>query len=213
MTSLPPQLLVMDVDSTFINEEVIDLIAAHAGVGDKVATITERAMAGEIDFAESLAERVALLTGLSSTVLDDVRASITLTEGAADLVAWVQKNGGRVALVSGGFTDVIRPLAQSLGITEVHANEFKITDGHLTGRTQGRVVDPSAKAQIFSELVVKYGCDAARTVAIGDGANDIGMITCAGLGVAFCAKPALVEAADAVISTRDLRQVIDLLRD
>lgn len=212
-TSWPPQLLVMDVDSTFINEEVIDLIAAHAGVGDQVADITERAMAGELDFAASLAERVVLLAGLSTAVLDEVRASITLTDGAADLVAWVRSKGGRVALVSGGFTDVIRPLAQSLGIDEVHANEFEITDGNLTGRTQGRVVDPSAKARIFSELVAKYDCDVARTVAIGDGANDIGMISAAGLGIAFCAKPALVEAADAVISTRDLAQVIDLLGD
>ncbi|MCF2588078.1 phosphoserine phosphatase SerB [Brevibacterium sp. UCMA 11752] len=205
------QLLVMDVDSTFINEEVIDLIAVHAEVGAQVADITERAMAGQLDFAASLAERVALLKGLPVSVLHEVRAQITLTEGARELVAAVQSGGGVVALVSGGFTQIIAPVAESMGITEVYANGLDSDEGLLTGVTSGRVIDPSAKAEIFAQLSSKYGCDRARTVAIGDGANDIGMIQAAGLGVAFCAKPALVAAADASVTNRDLREVLTLI--
>ncbi|SMX73555.1 phosphoserine phosphatase [Brevibacterium sp. 239c] len=207
------QLLVMDVDSTFINEEVIDLIAVHANVGDQVAEITERAMAGQLDFAASLAERVALLNGLPVTVLDEVRAQITLTQGAREVVAAVQSDGGVVALVSGGFTQIIAPVAKSLGITEVFANGLDSQDGLLTGVTSGRVIDPSAKAEIFGQLAQKYDCDPRRTVAIGDGANDIGMIQAAGLGVAFCAKPALVAAADAAVNKRDLREVLTLIEE
>ncbi|AZL09505.1 MAG: phosphoserine phosphatase SerB [Brevibacterium aurantiacum] len=205
------QLLVMDVDSTFINEEVIDLIAVHAEVGAQVADITERAMAGQLDFAASLAERVALLKGLPVSVLDEVRAQITLTQGARELVAAVQSGGGVVALVSGGFTQIIAPVAEAMGITEVFANGLDSHDGLLTGVTSGRVIDPSAKAEIFSQLIPKYDCDPARTVAVGDGANDIGMIQAAGLGVAFCAKPALVAAADAAVTNRDLREVLTLI--
>lgn len=205
------QLLVMDVDSTFINEEVIDLIAAHAGVGEKVADITERAMAGELDFSASLAERVALLEGLPETVLDEVREQITLTPGAADLVAAVHSTGGQVALVSGGFTAIIAPVAAELGITDVFANGLGVEHGRLTGRTSGRVIDPSAKAAIFEDLLSAGGFDRAASVAIGDGANDIGMIRAAGLGIAFCAKPALVEAADASVTTRDLREVLTII--
>lgn len=207
----PVQLLVMDVDSTFINEEVIDLIAAHAGVGDQVADITERAMAGELDFAASLAERVALLKGLPESVLDEVREQITLTAGARELVAAVHEAGGQVALVSGGFTAIIAPVAAELGITDVFANGLAAEDGQLTGRTSGRVIDPGAKAEIFEDLLAAGSYDRAATVAIGDGANDIGMIRAAGLGVAFCAKPALVAAADAAVETRDLREVLGLI--
>lgn len=205
------QLLVMDVDSTFINEEVIDLIATYAEVGAQVADITERAMAGELDFAASLAARVGLLKGLPVSVLDEVRKQITLTQGARELVAAVQSAGGVVALVSGGFIPIIAPVAAELSITEVFANGLESVDGLLTGVTSGRVIDPSAKAEIFGDLVRRYECDPARTVAIGDGANDIGMIRAAGLGVAFCAKPALVEAADASVDKRDLREVLTLL--
>ncbi|MGC3021152.1 MULTISPECIES: phosphoserine phosphatase SerB [unclassified Brevibacterium] len=208
---LPVRLLVMDVDSTFINEEVIDLIAAHAGVGDQVAAITERAMAGELDFAASLAERVALLAGLPETVLDEVREQITLTEGARQLVAAVHDAGGRVALVSGGFTAIIAPVAAELGITDVFANGLEVVEGHLTGRTSGRVIDPSAKAEIFEDLLAAGEYDRAESVAIGDGANDIGMIEAAGVGVAFCAKPALVAAADVSVSTRNLREVLTIV--
>lgn len=207
----PVQLLVMDVDSTFINEEVIDLIADHAGVGDRVADITERAMAGELDFAASLAERVSLLAGLPVTVIDEVRERITLTEGATELVTAVQEAGGIVALVSGGFTSVIAPRAADLGITEVHANGLQVADGRLTGLTEGPVIDPAAKAEILSALVAAHDCDPERTVAIGDGANDIGMIARAGLGVAFCAKPALVAAADVAVTERDLRAALRYL--
>lgn len=209
----PIQLLVMDVDSTFINEEVIDLIAGYAEVGPQVADITERAMAGQLDFAASLAERVALLKGLPVSVLDEVREQISLTTGARELVAAVQSAGGTVALVSGGFTPIIAPVAAELGITEVHANGLEIQDGTLTGRTSGRVIDPRAKTEIFADLVQSYGCDQARTVAIGDGANDIGMIQAAGLGVAFCAKPALVAAADASLTNRDLSEVLTLVEE
>ncbi|MGC2974951.1 phosphoserine phosphatase SerB [Brevibacterium sp. FAM 25378] len=210
-SQIPVQLLVMDVDSTFINEEVIDLIAAHAGVGDQVAAITERAMAGELDFAASLAERVALLSGLPETVLDEVREQITLTEGAADLVAAVHSSRGQVALVSGGFTAIIAPVAAQSGITDVFANGLEVVDGHLTGRTSGRVIDPSAKAEIFEDLLAAGGYDRAASVAIGDGANDIGMIEAAGLGIAFCAKPALVKAADESVTKRDLREVLTII--
>lgn len=207
------QLLVMDVDSTFINEEVIDLIAVHANVGEQVADITERAMAGQLDFTASLAERVALLKGLPVSVLDEVRAQITLTPGARELVAAVQSGGGVVALVSGGFTQIIAPVAAEMGITEVFANGLESEGGLLTGVTSGRVIDPSAKAEIFGQLAHRYDCDPARTVAIGDGANDIGMIRAAGLGVAFCAKPALVAAADASVDNRDLREVLTLIEE
>lgn len=202
----------MDVDSTFINEEVIDLIAAHAGVGEKVADITERAMAGHLDFAQSLAERVALLAGLPVSVLDDVRSQISLTEGAEDLVAAVLEAGGHVALVSGGFTPIIAPVAARLGIDDVFANGLEVENEHLTGRTSGRVIDPGAKAEIFADLMDEHDCVPEATVAIGDGANDIGMIRAAGLGVAFCAKPALVEVADASVTTRDLREVLRLIQ-
>lgn len=207
----PPQLLVMDVDSTFINEEVIDLIAEHAEVGAQVADITERAMRGELDFAQSLGERVGLLAGLETSVLDEVRSRITLTEGARELVEFVQAHSGVVALVSGGFLEVITPIAHELGITEVYANGFETADDTLTGRTSGRVIDPSAKAAIFAELSEKYHCSPELTVAIGDGANDIGMIRAAGLGIAFCAKPALVAAADVSITERNLTEVLRLL--
>lgn len=210
-SALPVQLLVMDVDSTFINEEVIDLIAVHAEVGAQVADITERAMAGQLDFAASLAERVALLKGLPASVLDEVRAQISLTEGARELVAAVQSAGGVVALVSGGFTPIIAPVAAKLGITEVYANGLESDDGRLSGVTSGRVIDPAAKAEIFAQLSRTYECDPAHTVAIGDGANDIEMIQAAGLGIAFCAKPALVAAADAAVANRDLREVLTLI--
>ncbi|GAA4285498.1 hypothetical protein GCM10022261_30290 [Brevibacterium daeguense] len=207
LSRIAPKLVVMDVDSTFLNEEVIELIAEHAGVRDEVAAVTDRAMRGELDFAASLRERVAALAGLPSSVLDEVREAVTLTAGVEAFVASVQEAGGVVGLVSGGFAEVVVPIAARLGIDEVLANRLEVVDGRLTGRVDGPIVDRAAKAAQLESLCGKYGVDIRYTVAIGDGANDADMITAAGFGVAFCAKPALVEVADASLTVRRMDAV------
>lgn len=203
----PPQLVIMDVDSTFINEEVIDLLADQAGVGEQVARVTEAAMRGELDFAESLHARVQTLAGLDESVLAATAERVTYTPGVPEFVARVQAAGGRVALVSGGFTPIVRALAEPLGITDVLANHLQVEAGKLTGRVTGQIVDKHVKVATLARLVEAYGLDAARTVAIGDGSNDALMIGQAALGVAFCAKPALREVADVALDVRDMRAV------
>ena len=205
------QIFLLDVDSTLINEEVIDLIAAKAGVSQEVSQITSSAMAGEIDFSESLLRRVSLLAGLSVSALDEVRKSITLTKGAAELVSALQARGDIVAVVSGGFTEVISPLLTTLKISRFRANSLEIIEGKLSGKVQGKIIDRRAKADFLNEIVASSGIPISNTVAIGDGANDIDMIQSAGIGIAFCAKPALIEVADRVISTRDLREVLKVI--
>lgn len=207
LSEAPPQLVLMDVDSTFLNEEVIELIAAHAGVREEVARITDEAMRGELDFAASLRARVAALAGLPESVLAEVREQVTLTAGVPELVAAVQGAGGVVALVSGGFAEVVVPVAAELGIGEVLANRLAVREGVLTGEVEGRIIDRRAKADQLRVLCEQLDIDPEHTVAIGDGANDAEMVEAAGFGIAFCAKPALAEVADAVLTVRRMDAV------
>lgn len=206
-----PMLLVMDVDSTLIQAEVIELIAEHAGTREEVAAVTEAAMRGELDFAQSLHARVATLAGLDLEVLERVRQTVPLTPGARTLVGAFHERGWPVGLVSGGFVEVVGPLAASLGITHVRANELESEGGRLTGRVHGEVVDRRAKEQFLRELAAEHGIPMERTVAVGDGANDLDMVGAAGTGVAFCAKPALREGADVAVDEPDLALVLDAL--
>ncbi|MBF0686228.1 MAG: phosphoserine phosphatase SerB [Cellulomonas sp.] len=196
------RLVVMDVDSTLITGEVVEMLAGHAGSRPVVAEITERAMRGEIDFAQSLRERVATLAGLPVSVFDDVLAEVELTPGAVELVAELQGRGWPVGLVSGGFMEVARPLATRLGITRVHANRLEVRDGVLTGRVDGPVVDRAAKAATLAAWALELGLPMSRTVAIGDGANDLDMLAAAATGIAFNAKPVVAQAADVAVAGR-----------
>lgn len=204
-------LVVMDVDSTLIQDEVIDLLADEAGTHAQVAEITERAMAGELDFAASLTARVALLEGLPADVIDRVRDRITLTPGARTLCRTLRNLGYRVALVSGGFTEVIAPLAVELGVDHVRANTLEVVDGHLTGKVVGAIVDRAGKRAALEELALEYGIPMSRTIAIGDGANDADMLQAAGLGIAFNGKAAARDAADSSVSVPYLDSVLYLM--
>jgi phosphoserine phosphatase len=205
------KLVQLDVDSTLISQEVIDLLAMKAGVADKVIAITESAMRGEIDFAESLQARVALLKGLPATALVEVQKEITLTPGAQNLIATLQSLGHTVSVVSGGFIDVIEPLLIDLKITLYKANKLEVVDGLLTGKTLGPIIDRAAKAQALHEFASSEGVSMEQTIAIGDGANDLDMIAAAGLGIAFNAKPAVRAAADASVNNPYLDSVLYLL--
>ena len=165
------RLFLFDVDSTLINEEVIELIAAYAGVEKEVAQITERAMAGELDFAASLRERVSLLSGISSDALLQVGKRVTLTNGAVELIASIHDAGDVAAVVSGGFFEVITPIMKQLGINDYLANTLEVSNGHLTGKVSGKIVDREAKAAFLNKLRIKYA--PTQTIAVGDGANDI----------------------------------------
>ena len=197
-------LLVSDVDSTFLTQEVIELVAEHAGVRDRVEEITTAAMRGELDFAQSLRARVALLEGLEESVLEQVREALVPTDGALELVARARAAGWVTALVSGGFHEVIDPLAARVGIDHVVANRFEVRQGRFTGKVLGPIVDGTAKLRTLQELSERYGVPTSQVVAIGDGANDRQTIEAAGVGIAFRAKPALREVADAVIDSRSL---------
>ncbi|MCA0330154.1 MAG: phosphoserine phosphatase SerB [Actinobacteria bacterium] len=204
-------LVVMDVDSTLIQDEVIELIARHAGCEDEVREVTERAMRGELDFAQSLHARVALLEGVPATALDEVRAAVRLTPGARTLVRTLTRLGFRVAVVSGGFSAVVDPLADELGIHHARANVLEVVDGVLTGRVVGDVVDRAAKARYLREFAELDGIPLDRTVAIGDGANDLDMLAAAGLGIAFNAKPVVRAQADTGLNVPFLDPVLYLL--
>ncbi|WP_026552307.1 phosphoserine phosphatase SerB [Arthrobacter sp. H20] len=191
------KLLIMDVDSTLIRQEVIELLAAHAGREAEVAAVTEAAMRGEIDFTQSLRSRVAVLKGLPVGVLAEVGATIELSDGAEDLVCGYLAAGHAVAAVSGGFAQLLDPLAAQLKLTYAEANLLGISDDcHLTGEVVGPVVDRAAKARYLRCWAAEAGVPMNRTIAVGDGANDLDMLGAAGLGVAFNAKPAVREAAD-----------------
>ncbi|WP_288756317.1 phosphoserine phosphatase SerB [uncultured Dermacoccus sp.] len=205
------RLVVLDVDSTLIQDEVIELLAARAGREAEVAEVTERAMRGEIDFAESLHERVEALAGLPASVLDEVRAEIRLTPGARTLVRTLKRLGFTVGVVSGGFIEVVAPLAASLGIDHARANTLEIVDGALTGRVLGDVVDREGKARALAAFAEAEHLPLARTVAIGDGANDLDMLALAGLGIAFNAKPVVRAQADASVNVPYLDSVLFFL--
>ena len=204
-------LVVMDVDSTLIQDEVIDLLADEAGVGVEVQAITERAMLGELDFEQSLRARVSLLAGLEEAALARVRDRVTLTPGARTLCRTLTRLGFRIALVSGGFQEVVEPIARELGIDHVRANVLEIHEGRLTGNVVGPVVDRLGKRRALEEFAVENGIPMSRTIAIGDGANDIDMLTRAGLGVAFNAKPMTRAAADTALNVPYLDSVLFLL--
>lgn len=205
------KLVVLDVDSTLIQQEVIELLAAHAGVQTEVAAITDQAMRGEIDFAESLKARVALLKGVPESAIAEVRGQILLTPGARTLVDTLKKLGHSVAVVSGGFTEVIEPILKDLGITHYRANTLGISDGKLSGVVEGPIVDRAAKAQALRDFASLESVDLEQTIAIGDGANDLDMIAIAGMGIAFNAKPAVKAAADSSVSAPFLDSVLYLL--
>jgi len=205
------RLIVMDVDSTLVQGEVIDLLAARAGCADEVAKVTAAAMRGELDFTASLRERVALLAGLSAAVLDEVRAGLRLTAGARTLIGTLGGLGYKSGIVSGGFVQVIGPLAAELGIDFVAANQLEIAAGKLTGRLCGPVVDRAGKAEALRRFAAAAGVPLSQTVAVGDGANDLDMIAAAGLGVAFNAKPVVRDAADTSLSVPYLDAILYLL--
>jgi phosphoserine phosphatase len=205
------RLIVMDVDSTLIRDEVIDLLAARAGCADEVAKVTEAAMRGELDFAASLRERVGLLAGLDAGVLDEVRSELRLTAGAQTLIGTLGGLGYKFGIVSGGFVQVIAPLAAELGIGYVAANELEITAGKITGRLRGPVIDRAAKADALRRFAADAGVPLSQTVAVGDGANDLDMIAAAGLGIAFNAKPVVRDAADTSLSVPYLDAILYLL--
>lgn len=204
------RLIVTDVDSTFFRQEVIELIAEHAGTRDEVAAVTERAMRGELDFAASLRERVATLAGVPVDALDTVRTAVELTPGARELVAQCQARGWAFGLVSGGFAEIVEPVAAELGIELLRANRLEVADGVLTGRTTGPVIDRAAKAATLREWAAALDVPLEHTVAVGDGANDLGMIEIAGVGVAFNAKPVVRAQAPHSIEGR-LDHVLTLL--
>jgi len=205
------RLVVMDVDSTLIQQEVIEMLAAHSGRETEVRAVTERAMRGELDFAESLRQRVRALAGLDESVLDEVRRAVVLTPGARTLVRTLKRLGFTVALVSGGFIEVVSQIAEELGIDRAEANRLEIVDGKLTGNVLGEIVDRAGKARALRRFAAEAGLPLSRTVAIGDGANDLDMLASAGLGVAFNAKPVVREQADTAVNVPYLDAVLYLL--
>ncbi|SDZ05468.1 phosphoserine phosphatase [Herbiconiux ginsengi] len=207
----PRFLVVLDVDSTLIENEVIEMLGDLAGCHAEVAEITERAMRGELDFAQSLAARVALLEGLADTCFAEVGAAIRVTPGVPEMIAAVQADGGAVGVVSGGFHEVLDPLAQSLGLDHWRANRLGVRDGRLTGEVSGPIIDPQSKADALTEWAGSRGIPLAHTLAVGDGANDLRMMEVAGLSVAFDARPLVREHADVIMDRRDLSQLLPLL--
>ena len=205
------RLVQLDVDSTFIQQEAIELLAAKAGVLEQVATITASAMRGELDFEQSLRARVALLKGLPESVIGEVQKEISLTDGAQELVTTLHDKGHSVSLVSGGFLDIIEPLIKSMSIKYYKANKLEIVDGVLTGGLIGPIIDRAAKGEALKEFATASSVDIENTVAIGDGANDLDMMAAAGVSIAFNAKPIVIDAADLAINEPSLRSVISLI--
>lgn len=213
LTQAEQLLLVMDVDSTLIKQEVIELLAAHAGREKEVAAVTEAAMRGELDFAQSLIQRVATLKGLPVSVLAEVGERIVFSDGARELVKRFHAAGHKVAVVSGGFQQILDPLATELNLDQALANTLGITDTILDGTVRGAIVDRATKEKMLRGWAAEYGISLSATIAAGDGANDLDMVTAAGLGVAFNAKPALRDEADARIDFSRLDVIADLVLD
>ncbi len=204
-------LVVLDVDSTLIENEVIELLADEAGSGEQVAEITFRAMNGELDFEQSLRERVATLAGLPESVIETVRSRVTVTPGVPELIAGVQAAGGKVAVVSGGFHEIIDPLARELGLDHWRANRLAVADGRLTGDVIPPVIDAGAKAQALREWASAAGIPLGQTVAVGDGANDLPMMAICGLAVGFDAKAPVRDLAHVLLDDRDLSTLLAVL--
>jgi phosphoserine phosphatase len=205
------RLVVLDVDSTMIEQEVIELLAAKVGSREQVKEITDRAMAGDIDFRQALLMRVALLEGLSVSVLDEIQSEITVTDGVSELIESVHRSGGLIGAISGGFSQVLSPLAQRLGLDFSLANELEILNVCLTGKVSGEIVDAAAKAKTLLNWASDHGFDVSETVAVGDGANDIPMLQAAGFAVAFRPKEILRQYADLVIEGSSLKPLVELL--
>ncbi|MFP7833342.1 phosphoserine phosphatase SerB [Marisediminicola sp. LYQ134] len=208
---MAPFLVVLDVDSTLIEDEVIELLAAEAGALDAVATITSEAMNGRLDFAASLEARVATLAGLPETAFAAVLDRVTVTRGVEELVAGVHRAGGFVGVVSGGFHEIVDTLAERLGLDYWRANRLEVADGFLTGRVRGDIIDARAKADTVTEWASDCGVALRQTVAVGDGANDLEMMSITGLSVGFDAKAPVRDEADVIMDVRDLAQVLPLL--
>jgi phosphoserine phosphatase len=204
-------LVVLDVDSTMIEQEVVELLAERVGLKDEVKILTDQAMAGEIDFREALLKRVGLLNGLSAEVFQELLAEIKITDGVPELVRAVQRSGGFVGAISGGFSQVLEPLAMKLGLDFFKANNLEVISGVITGAINGEIVDAAVKAQTMLLWAEQNDIDFADTVAIGDGANDIQMLQAAGFGVAFRPKDVLRPYADLVIEGNSLASVISEL--
>ena len=205
------RLVAFDMDSTLIEAEVIDELAKVAGVGEEVSVITGQAMRGEIDFSESLRRRVALLKGLDESVLEDTASRLPLTEGAEHLVSTLRSLGYKTAILSGGFTYFGNRLQQRLGIDYAYANELEIRDGKVTGQLSGTIVDGERKAALLRDIAAREGIDLEQVISVGDGANDLPMLSIAGLGIAFRAKPMVVQSAEQAISTLGLDGILYLL--
>jgi phosphoserine phosphatase len=205
------RLVAFDMDSTLIEAEVIDELAIEAGVGEQVSAITERAMRGELDFSESFRARVALLKGLEEQALEQVAGRLKITEGAEHLISTLHTLGYKTAILSGGFTYFARHLQARLGIDYVYANELDILDGRVTGEVTGAIVDGVRKAELLRELASDEGVDLEQVIAVGDGANDLPMLSIAGLGIAFRAKPLVQQSAEQSISTLGLDAILYLL--
>ena len=203
-------LFVMDVDGTLILEEVIDLLGREAGFEEEISQITSRAMRGELDFETSLRERVALLKGLPDSVFDTVFNSIHLSPNAQKFISILQKNGILVGLVSGGFVPIVDRLAKSLGIAHFSANQLEVKDGLLTGKLIGQIISPEVKKETLEKWREELKLPQERTVAIGDGANDLLMLKSAGLGIAFCAKEVLKKEIPHHVDKRDLLEILPL---
>lgn len=204
-------LVVFDVDSTLIEDEVIELLADCAGKRAEVAEVTDRAMRGELDFTGSLRARVLNLAGLPESVIQESLSKITVTKGARELIAAIHNAGGKVAAVSGGFTQLLEPLAKELKLDYYRANQLEIIEGKLTGQVTGLIIDKPAKAQALTQWANELGLSIKNTVAIGDGANDLDMMQVAGLSIGFNAKPRVRQSADVLIAENDLSEVIGLL--
>jgi phosphoserine phosphatase len=204
-------LVVFDVDSTLIEDEAIELLADHAGTREIVSQITERAMRGELDFAQSLRERVATLKGLDESILQQVAQELRPTKGARELIDEIRIRGGKSAAVSGGFIQLLGPVKQKIGFDLQHANTLEVLDGKLTGKVIGEIVDKAVKAQMLMNWAAELNVTLHNTIAVGDGANDLAMMEAAGLSIAFDAKPIVREKAKVSLNRRDLAEIIGLL--